>query len=94
MCGANNYTKKQPSLLFLDTFTAHLTDQVLQAFKEANTTVRLIPGGCTPVLQPLHVSINKPIKTVLRQSWNQYMLSQSDTGVDKKKPPSKQLVLN
>ncbi len=32
--------KKKPSLLFLDTFSAHLTDQVkTTAFEQSNTTV-------------------------------------------------------
>ncbi len=42
-----------PSLLFLDSFCAHLTTAVQSAFVEANTTVRVIPGRCTSVLQPL-----------------------------------------
>ncbi len=68
------YTKKRPSLLFLDTFSAHLTDKVKDAFHKSNTTVLVIPGGCTSILQPLDVSINKPFKTSIRNSWVQYML--------------------
>ena len=63
------HTKKKPSLLFLDTFSAHLTDQVKEAFQQSNTTVIVIPGCCTSILQPLDVSINKPIKGHLRNSW-------------------------
>ena len=44
---------KRPSLLFLDSFSAHLTTAVQSAFASTNTTVRVIPGGCTSVLQPL-----------------------------------------
>ncbi len=61
-----NYTKKRHSLLFLDSFSAHLTSVVQSAFADANTTVRVIPGGCTSVLQPLNVSLNKPVKSILR----------------------------
>ena len=56
------HTKKKPPLHFLDTFSAHLTDQVKEAFHQTNTTVIVIPGGCTSILQPLDVSINKPIR--------------------------------
>ncbi len=45
-----NYTKRRHSLLFLDSFSAHLTSAVQSAFADAN---RVIPGGCTSVLQPL-----------------------------------------
>ena len=43
-----------------------------------NTTIVAIPGGCTPVLQPLDVSINKPVKVINRNLWEEYMLEQSD----------------
>jgi len=56
------HTKKRPSLLFLDTFSAHLTEKVKDPFQKSNTTIIVIPGGCTSILQPLDVSINKPIK--------------------------------
>ena len=86
------YTKKRPSLLFLDTFSAHLTDKVQKAFKESNTTVLVIPGGCTSILQPLDVSINKPIKSYLRNMWLQYMLEHSSDQIIKK--PPKQLIVD
>ncbi len=85
-------TKKKPSLLFLDTFSAHLTDQVKTAFKQSNTTVIVIPGGCTSILQPLDVSINKPIKGHLRNSWVEYMLEHSCDELVKR--PSKQLIVD
>ena len=44
------YTKNKPSLLFLDSFSAHLTDKVKDAFKKFNTTVVVISGGCTSIL--------------------------------------------
>ena len=86
------YTKRRPSLLFLDTFSAHLTDKVKDAFQNSNTTVLVIPDGCTSILQPLDVSINKPIKAYMRNSWVQYMLEHSDDEVIKK--PPKQLVVS
>ena len=88
------YTRKRPSLLFLDSFSAHLTDKVKDKFKTYNTTVVVIPGGCTSVLQPLDVSINKPVKAILRQSWEQYMLDQTNTSSGKISPPSKQAIVN
>ena len=86
------WVKMRQSLLFLDTFSAHLTDKVKDAFQKFNTTVLVIPGGCTLILQPLDVSINKPNKTSIRNSWVKYMLEHSNDEVIKK--PPKQLIVN
>ena len=67
------YTKKERSLLVLDSFRGHLTDNVKKAFRKGNTVMAVIPGGCTSKVQPLDVSINKPFKTELRKSWKIYM---------------------
>ena len=88
------YTQRKPSLLVLDSFSAHVTDEIKSMFARCNTTVIVIPGGCTSVLQPLDVSINRPFKDHLRKCWQQYMVEQSDLAagsVEKKiPPPSKQ----
>jgi hypothetical protein len=36
------------------------------------TTLAIIPGGLTCMLQPLDVSINKPMKTLQQRRWNQW----------------------
>ena len=87
-------TKKQPSLLVLHSCSAHLTERVIDAFSQANTTTAVIPGGCTSVLQPLDVSINKLVKSLMKASWQDYMLERiSSLGPGTKiAPPSKQLL--
>ena len=85
------YTKKAPSLLFLDSFSAHTTQAVKDSFKQYNTTIIVIPGGLTSVLQPLDVSINKPVKNHLRHSWEDYMLQNTNSGNPAK--PSKQCIV-
>ena len=35
----------------------------------------VIPGGCTSVLQPLDVCLNKPFKVHMRQKWNEWMVN-------------------
>ena len=54
------YVQGKPALLALDTFSAHLTDNVKDQFERCGTKLLVIPGGCTSVLQPLDISINKP----------------------------------
>ena len=66
---------KPRSLLVWDMFRAHCCDSVKEKLKEYRTRQAVIPGGCTSVLQPLDVSINKPFKTYLRKLWNTWMVS-------------------
>ena len=66
---------KPISLLVWDMFRAHCCDSVKEKLKEYRTRQAVIPGGCTSVLQPLDVSINKPFKTYLRKLWNTWMVS-------------------
>ncbi|RPA94157.1 hypothetical protein L873DRAFT_1793165 [Choiromyces venosus 120613-1] len=40
-------------------------EEVLDTFSVNNITVSLIPGGCTSLIQPLDVSINRPFKDIL-----------------------------
>ena len=56
----------QPSLLVLDLFAAHKTPEVLDTFLANDIIVSLIPGGCTSLVQPLDVSINRPFKDILK----------------------------
>ena len=77
------YTKKDRSLLVMDSFRGHLTENVKKAFRKGNTVTAIIPGGCTSKLQPLDVSINKPFKTELRRSWGRYMRESAKTARDR-----------
>jgi len=58
----------QPTLLVLDLVRAHKTEEVLDTFSANDIDVSMIPGGCTSLVQPLDVSINRPFKDILRVS--------------------------
>jgi len=58
----------RPTLLVLDLFRAHKTAEVLDTFSANDIVVSMIPGGCTSLVQPLDVSINRPFKDILRVS--------------------------
>ncbi len=59
------YVQGKPTLLSLDTFSGHLTEAVNDSFDKCGTKLLVIPGGCTSVLQPLDISINKLYTTVM-----------------------------
>ena len=56
----------RPTLFALDLMGSHKTPTVLNLLRQNNITPSLIPGGCTGLLQPLDVSVNKPLKEVIR----------------------------
>ena len=70
-------TKRQPSLLVMDSFRCHFTDKVKKEVRKAGGTTAIIPGGCTPVLQPLDVSINKPFKAAVKTQWVTYIRNEA-----------------
>ena len=53
-----------------DAFACHENQDLIQHLNEDHdTTVAIIPGGCTFVLQPLDVGINNPLKTKIRSEF-------------------------
>lgn len=81
--GAPEGTK---SMLVLDAFRGHLTPEVKEELGGCNCDLVVVPGGMTPVLQPLDVSINKPFKENLRQEYEDWIRNP-----DRKKTPTGRL---
>ena len=65
------------SMLVWDMFCAHLLDSVKSELKRNRMYQCVIPGGCTSVLQPLDVCLNKPFKVHMRQKWNGWSMVRS-----------------
>ena len=66
----------QKSMLVWDMFRSHLVPKVKARLQKGyNTTAAVIPGGLTSVLQPLDVSLNRPLKCHIRDQWITWMAS-------------------
>ena len=63
---------KEPRMLVLDAFTAHLTLAVRAVLKKQYTVISAIPSGCTGMIQPLDVAINKPLKALIKEEHDIY----------------------
>lgn len=67
---------KRSTLLVYDSVSRHINRSILASFKRHyNTTVAVIPGGMTPLLQPADSHWNKPFKTNMRQKWLEWLRS-------------------
>ena len=85
----------EQSLLVWNSFRAHLIDDVKAALRQRKIDVAVIPGGLTPVLQPLDKCLNKPFKDSIRSKYLGWMISGpfEYTPSGKKMPPTRNLVL-
>ena len=93
-CLPRNPTDER-SLLVWDSFRAHLTDAVKEALHRRKIDVAVIPGGLTPVLQPLDKCLNKPFKDCIKTKYLSWMVTGpfEFTPAGKKKAPSRNQVL-
>jgi hypothetical protein len=60
-------------LLILDSYQCHMMGLVVQKIQELRVEVKHIPGGCTPLCQPVNIGFNKPFKDCLRRLWTSWM---------------------
>ena len=79
-------------LLIMDYAAFYKTELALLKLRGHCILPALIPGGCTSLLQPLDVSINKPFKEWLREVLNE-VLDQCETqGIDTKTASSRRVI--
>jgi hypothetical protein len=67
-----------PVFLFLDQFSAHDSAPFRARMEAIGVQLRLIPGGCTWLCQPIDVGIGKPFKDRLRENWWDWMIGPSE----------------
>ena len=61
-----------PRMLVLDVHRAQKTDRIKSTFKSLNTIMAMVPSGCTSLVQPLDVCINKPFKDRVKAAAEQH----------------------
>ena len=82
-------------LLLVDNYKAHLTEESKTIVKNCNSELVLIPAGCTSLVQPMDVSINRPFKQRMRDLWVQWFAGHTERTVHgNPKQPSRQDVIN
>jgi hypothetical protein len=61
------------SILILDSFRGHTTEEVKKILKSRNMDQVIIPRGLTSMLQPLDVCINWSFKATLKEQYTRWM---------------------
>ena len=54
--------------------TTHLSQHILDVFKESKSNYVLIPPGAPRYLQPLDLAINKPFKDNMRKKYTEFVI--------------------
>jgi len=83
----------RPSLLVMDHASFHKTVEVRAALDEGSITPAIIPGGCTSLLQPLDVAINRPLKDLLRQRLSEKLEEHEEAGYSAETTSSRRILL-
>ena len=73
-----NLDDDHPALLIaiFNVFKGQCTEEILKMLEDNNIERVMVPTNCTDRLQPLDLSINKPVKEFLRRKFQEWYASQ------------------
>ena len=80
--------KGERLLLIIDSARGHMTKEVKEACKRNDIDICMIPGGCTGILQPLDLTVNRSFKARLKRGYARAMRGYPTTTA-RKEPKSK-----
>ena len=72
-------TPDERALLVVDSYRPHCSDASKALAAESNADVVIVPAGCTSLIQPMDVSVNRPFKAKLQELWVEWFASHTDT---------------
>lgn len=62
----------QRALLIFDQFKGQVTEKMFKHLEENHVNIVVVPANCTDRLQPLDVSVNKPVKSFLHKQFQEW----------------------
>ena len=76
-------SKEQLSLIIMDTFKGQDNEAVLELCRKNNCKVTIVPHNLTNKFQPLDITINKPAKSFISNSYNEWFSQQVSQQLEK-----------
>ena len=64
------------AILYLDSFSVHQSASTKEKLQEIGVEARILPAGCTSLLQAVDVGIGKPFKDRIWKKWFDWMMEQ------------------
>ena len=68
--------KSHPALAMIDCFRGQTTPGILDLLQENNIITVMVPINCTDKLQPIDLSINKPVKDQMKSKFQEWYASE------------------
>ena len=69
-------SSENPALVLFDKFTGQGTQELFDLLQNNNVNIVVVPANCTDRLQPLDVSVNKPVKEFLCKQFHGWYAEQ------------------
>ena len=87
---------QQRRLLIVDKYKSHTVEDNMRTVKiNCNSDLLFIPAGCTPLVQPMDVSINRPFKNKMQEIWVAWFSTHTEqTTQGNLKKPTRQRVID
>ena len=64
------YMATTPGLIIMDNFKGQVTEKVSSLLEKCHLHVCLLPANTTDLLQPMDISVNKPVKSFLKEQFS------------------------
>ena len=64
------YTVTTPGVIIMDDFKGQVTKNVSSLLEKCHLHVFLLPANTTDLLQPMDISVNKPVKSFLKEQFS------------------------
>jgi len=80
-----------PPILILDAYRVHQMGSIVNRIQMMGIEVIHIPAGCTYLCQPIDVGINKPLKSLMRAKWEDWMTGEGVANGIAKEPSRQQV---